>query len=137
VTSDAQLVALWVPEVRAIVVGMVLRPHTRKTLRCRAVGQCDAIGLINDSARLRQERNHLTIAYGMWLTVIGSADEEQRPGPRARLPSCPRASGIAKALRNAKDRHERSIEGESTVKVADANEDVGEHCERLALLLAD
>src|SRR5262245_27178480 len=123
-TDDADLVALRVAEVRAIVVRMVLRPHARRTLRNSAIGQCDAVDLINHGASLGKEGNHLTVAYCVGLFVVGHADEEQWPGFRMRLPARPRARTLAEALLNAKDRHKRSVEGKSALEITDTDEDV-------------
>src|SRR4051812_7999645 len=130
-TGDADLIALCVTEVRAIVVGVVLRPQTRCTLRCAAVGDGDTVSLVNRGASRREECNHLTIADGVGLSAVRCADDEQRPGFRMRLPTGPRPFTLTETLLNAEYRHKRSVESKSALEVVDADEDVREHAMRL------
>lgn len=124
-TGYAELVTFGVSEVRAIVVGVVLRPKPRFALRRATAGERDGVSFVNDGSRLCQERDHLTVTCGV-LPIKRSADEEERSGSRMRLPTSPRAFSVAEALLHTYYGHQRSIEGQRAFEVFDADEDVRE-----------
>ena len=80
---------------------VVLGPQTGRPFGRATVLQCDGMGLVHDGAGLCEKRDHLTVAGLRLLFVVRLADEEQWPGPRSRLPACPRAISFAKARRDA------------------------------------
>ena len=122
--SNTELVSLGISEIRAIVVLVILRPQARRSLRCAPVGKSDGESLIDERSTLRQKRDHLPIARLVRLPIEGLADEEERPWTGVRLPARPRTTALTEASLDAESDHQRVVEGERTVEVFDANEDV-------------
>ena len=60
--DHTEFVPVEVAEVRAIVVGVVLRPKTWRALRVGAELQSQRIGSLDELTRRGHERNHLAIA---------------------------------------------------------------------------
>ena len=79
--GNTEFVSLRIPEVRAIVVRVILRPQAGRSFRCASVGKSDCEGSIHDGSALREERDHLAVARLVKLPVEGRANEEE--GPRA------------------------------------------------------
>jgi hypothetical protein len=125
--NDAELVAIRVSEVSAVVVGMILRPKAWLALARAAIRQCNSICTIYDFASAGQERGHLTIAGIMGLLVVRALDNKQWPGIRRRLPTRPGVFGVYKSRINAERFHQGAVESHSPIKIADADYDVGEH----------
>ena len=76
----AHLVPFGVAKVGAEVVGVVLRAQAwRAFWRC-AVGQCHRKGAHDHFSALGEERDHLPIAGGVCLRVVGLADQKQGRG---------------------------------------------------------
>jgi hypothetical protein len=123
-TSNAELVSIGVPEVGAIVVLVILRPQARRSFRCASVGERDCDGCIYKRPAFREECDHLTVAWLARLLIERPANEKERPRTGMRLPPCPRAAVVTEASLDAQGSHQRVVESECTVEVADANEDV-------------
>jgi len=132
VARDTDLVAFRVSEVGAIVVGVVLGPQARSTLRCASARQCHGISLIDRLAAPCEESDHLTVADHVRFIVIGLSNEEERAWFRMRLPSGPGPFCLAEAFLDAEHWHERSVESESAIEVAYADKHVREHAGCLA-----
>ena len=123
---DTELVAFGVAEVRAIVVGMVLRPQTGSTLRDPPIGKSYCMSLVDHRSAAGKKGDHLPVADFLGLRVVGLADEEQRPWVWMRLPACPGTLPLAEALLHAKHWHQRAVERKRAIEILDADEDVRE-----------
>jgi len=127
VTDNAELVALGVSQVGAIVVGMVFGPHSWWPLGSTTVGERDCVGLVDDGSAAGKKSDHLTVSGFVELRVVGFPDEEQRSRVGMRLPTSPWTLQLAKPLLHSENGHQSAVEGERSVKVLDADEDVREH----------
>jgi hypothetical protein len=78
-TSNAELIAIGITKIRAIVMGMVLGPQTWFALTSASAGQSQCMDLVNLLSRTGQEGNHLPIACLVRLLVEGTSDDKQRP----------------------------------------------------------
>ena len=61
-TSYAELVAVGVSEVHAVVVLVVLGSQAGCTFRRAAVCECHGVGLVNEGSAPGKESNHLTVS---------------------------------------------------------------------------
>jgi hypothetical protein len=77
-TSNTELVALRVPEVRAVVVRVVLGAKTWRPLRTSSVSQSHRVCLIDCDSVLREKGDHLSITDLMPLMIVWFADQEER-----------------------------------------------------------
>jgi len=125
--GDAELISVGIPKVRAIVVIVVLRSQPWFTLRRAAVCECDSIGSVDDRSALRVKGDHLTISAFMRQFVVGYADEEKWSRTRSGLPAGPWTLALTEASIDAEDGHQRIVERQRAVEVADAYEDVRKH----------
>ncbi len=96
--DDAELVALGISEVGAIVVLVVFRARTWCALGTTPTCQCCRVNRIDNASALRLKSHHLTVTGLMLRPIVWRADEKQWPRPRNCLPSSPRPRGINKAL---------------------------------------
>ena len=126
-TGYAEFISIWVPEVRAIVMLVVLGPQARSTFRRASVRQGGSESPVDDSAVFREEGYHLAVARLVRLVVVGPSDQKQRPRAWRGLPARPGAIMLAEAALNAENGHQRVIEGQSPIEIGDAYEDMGVH----------
>lgn len=106
---------------------VVLGPQARRTFRRAAKLERHGIGLNHNGAGFCEKRKHVTIAGLRVLFVERFTDEEQWPGPQSRLPTSPRAVSFTEAWCNAECGHQRVVENQCSVEVADADRCMGEH----------
>src|SRR5471032_1619418 len=78
VAADAQLVAVTIAEVGAIIIGVVMRPQARRAFTDGALRQHRCVAAIHLRAAAGQEGDHLSIAGRCLQTVVGRAQHEQR-----------------------------------------------------------
>jgi hypothetical protein len=72
----------------------------------------------------RRERNHLTIACRLRLTIMRRADYKKWAGTIGTVPASPRPFGLAKATLDPHTVHDRGVEVQATVKVRHAYKNV-------------
>ena len=125
---DAELVAIGIPEVRAVVVLVILRPHARRSFRDTTASNSHIERFIHNGARRCKESHHLPVTCDMGFAIIRSPDEQQRARAGRGLPACPRALSFAEARLNTENCGERRVEAHRSLEVGNADEDVGEHC---------
>jgi len=77
--GDTDLIALRISEVRAVVVGVVLRSQTRRSFVFAAECERRSVSRIDLAPVCGKERNHLAIAWLMRILVVWRADEEEWP----------------------------------------------------------
>ena len=120
----ADLVAVRISEVGAVVVGVVLRTQARRPFVFASVCERSTVCCINLALVRGKERHHLTVSRLVRVLVVGRADEEKWPRLRRRLPTCPRAASVKEPLLDAQFTEHRLIEGKSAIEVRDCGEDV-------------
>jgi hypothetical protein len=123
--SHTQLVSIRVFEIRAVVVGVVLRPQPRRPVAMAAVGDGRRVRGIHLRTGAGGKGRHLAVARRV-QTFKGAADEKKRARVGVALPSGPGLGGVNKTRLNAQCRHHGLVEGEGAVEVGDADVDVGE-----------
>ena len=123
-TRHAKLVSVRILEIRAVVVLVVLRPQTRRTLRGTAVCKRYSIGSVDDGSALRKKSDHLSVSGIVRCAVVGRPDEKERSRTRIRLPARPGTLALAEASRDPKRRHQWIVEAQCAIEVANADEDV-------------
>src|SRR5260370_9017034 len=85
-TDDADLVAVGIPEIGAIIVGMIVRAQARRTLVLAAGRQACLVGGVDGSAVGRVQADGDAVAHAGRLLVERTDDPELRP-PAARAPA--------------------------------------------------
>ena len=75
-THNTQLIALGVPEIRAIVIRVILRPKPGWPLRSSPVSNRYLVSLIHNAAMFSNKCNHLTIARLVRVLVMRLAYHE-------------------------------------------------------------
>jgi len=127
VASDTELVSIWVSEVGAIVVLVVLGPQTGQAFGCAAMRECSLVRAVYERAIACEERNHLSIPGIVRLFVKWPSDKKQWSSFSRSLPTCPWTSAVAEASFEPQAVHNGAVERESTLEVCDAYEDVRKH----------
>lgn len=122
--NHADLVALGIPEIGAVVVGVVLRPQPRSAFVRTAIQQGCCMSSVDLLPGACEEGKHLTIARLVRLSVERRRDHEEWPGFRGRLPSCPGAAPVDKALLYPQCVQNCAIEAQRTLEVCNAGDDV-------------
>ncbi len=79
VAANAQLIAVQVPEICTIVVGMVVWSQARFTFASRAIRDGSRVAPINSIPVRSEQCHHLPIARCSAFTVVRTADKEKRP----------------------------------------------------------
>jgi hypothetical protein len=123
--SHTQLVSIRVFEIRAVVVGVVVRPQPGRPVATAAVGDGRCVYGVHLRTGAGGKGRHLTVARRV-LTFKGAADEKKRAWVGVALPSGPGLGGVDKTRLNAQRRHYGLVKGQGAVKVGDADVDVGE-----------
>src|SRR5882762_3724931 len=85
-TGNADLVAVGVAEVGAVVVWVVMRSQPRWTFARTSMPQSGLVALSDRRAVPGHEGNHLAVARIMRLTVVGLANDEKRARPPGAMP---------------------------------------------------
>ena len=124
VTGGTKLVSIWISEVSAIVMLVVLGPQTGRTFGRTTVGERYGVDMIYRSSAHCEECDHLAVATLMRLLVVGLANEEQWPRIGRRLPTSPRQLRIAEARFDAECGHYGVVERKSAVEIGHADKDV-------------
>jgi hypothetical protein len=125
--SDTNLVAVGITKIRTVVVGMVLRPQPGRAFTAAAMGQRNLMSCPHKRPVCGHERHHLPVARMVRLTVLRLADHKKRAGSTGAVPAGPRFVSLAKTKLEVEALHQRAVKVESSIKVAHADEDVGEH----------
>src|SRR6202012_409908 len=76
-TAHAELVAVRIAKVSAVVVRVILRTQTRRPLARAAVSERRGVRAIDRGAVGGEQGDHLTVAGRRWLAVVRLADHEQ------------------------------------------------------------
>jgi len=127
VAADAELVAIQVTEICAIVVRMIVRPETGLTFASCTI--CDGTGVapVHRTSVRSEQCHHLSIARCSALTVVRTADKEKRPVPTGLHPTRPWFLRLGKLQREPKLIHHTAVKGECAFKVSDSNMDMRKH----------
>jgi hypothetical protein len=126
-TRHSKLVAFWIPNIRAVVVGVVLRSQAGRTLTGATVCQSGLVGSTDLLSTCSQERNHLPIPRIVRLTVVGLANDKKWARPALTVPAGPGALRLRKAKLISKATHHCVVERERSLEVTDTDKDVGQH----------
>lgn len=126
-TDYAQLVAVEITKVCAVVVGVIVRTQARLTFTGPALSDSKLVRAIDRCLVFCHEGYHLTIAGGVGCTIKWATNDEQWAPASLLLPSGPTVLWIEESLPQPKRFHQRRVEGMSTAEIADTNEDVREH----------
>lgn len=78
-TGYAKLVSVWISEICAVIVLVILEPQAWRSLAGATVGQRDCECLLDDRSTLRKKGHHLAVATFVWKLIVGLADEKERP----------------------------------------------------------
>lgn len=124
VAADANLVAVQVPYVSAIEVGMVLRAEPRRALIPAAQGGGAAMERDDLSPATCRQGDHLAVSRSGRLPVVRSADHEERSLGFSRLPGGPRPGQIGETMAPAQFRQHRGVQLKRSLKVANADVDM-------------
>jgi hypothetical protein len=127
VATDAELVAIQVTEICAIVVRMIVRPETGLTFASCTI--CDGTGVapVHRTSVRSEQCHHLSIARCSALTVVRTADKEKRPVLTGLHPTRPWFLRLGKLQREPKLIHHTAVKGECAFKVSDSNMDMRKH----------
>jgi hypothetical protein len=79
VTGDTELVPLWISEVRAIVVPVVLGPQAGRAFGRATVGKSYRVGFVYQGSTLCEKGDHLAVPSLVCVLVVRRANEEERP----------------------------------------------------------
>jgi hypothetical protein len=120
----AKLVCVWISEIRAVVVLVILGPQAWRSLGGATIGQRDRESLLDGHPALRKEGHHLAVATFVRKLVVGLADEKERPWTWLRLPTCPGTIRFAEASLDSEGCHQWIVEGQCALEIANANEDM-------------
>jgi|SRR5450830_155482 len=133
-TSNAELVSIWVSKVRAIVIGMVLRAKPWRAFAGAAILQGNLMCRSDRSLRSRCEGNHLPIPGVMWLPVMRLANDKEWAFPTGAVPSGPRLLVFTESQFDTEAVHHGAVEVQGAVEVAHAHEDMRKHIGSLTCL---
>lgn len=120
----AKLVPVWISEIRAVVVLVILGPQTWCSLGGATISQRDRESLLDDGSTLGKKGHHLAVATFVWKLVVGLADEKKWPWTWLRLPACPRTIRFAEASLDSEGFHQWIVKDQCALEIANANEDM-------------
>jgi hypothetical protein len=93
-TADADLVSVWISEVCAIVMGVILRSEPWQPRTTATIRQGGGMTAVNGVACRCQESGHMPVARASRLTIEWQPDEEQRPFGGCSAPPRPEPFGL-------------------------------------------
>lgn len=126
-TTDAELVAVGITEIGAIVVGMVLRSQPRLAFAVSAIRDRDAVTFVDGGSGGSEQCHHLPISCRGAFAVVGTPDKKKRPRGVRWSPAGPGFLRLRKFEREAEFVHDDRIEGEGAGEIRDADEDMRQH----------
>src|SRR5450830_79708 len=133
-TSNAELVPIWVSKVRAIVIGMVLRAKPWRAFAGASILQGKLMRHSNSGPGSRCEGNHLPIPGVMRLPVMGLANDKEWALPICAMPSRPWLVWFIESQFDTEAVHHGAVEVQSAVEIAHTHENMGKHVGSLACL---
>src|SRR6478752_7669429 len=87
--ADAELVAVWIPYIRAVIVRMIFGPRSGRSLVAAAMPERQRMALTDQGPIGGQEGDHLAIAGCRGRAVVGLPDDEERSRVSRLLPPGP------------------------------------------------
>jgi hypothetical protein len=125
--SNTELVAIRVAEIRAIVVGVIMRSQSRLALALSTVSDGPGVAPVNGIPAGGEQRDHLPIARRSALAIVGMADKDKRPRHAGSHPAGPGFFRLGKLQRKAKLFHHALVEGKRALEIGDSDTDVRDH----------
>ena len=126
-TAYANLVSIRVSEVRAVVVRVIVRPQSRRTIAAAAVRNGRRVATVDRLARRRKKRCHMSVAGRGWLPVERETDEKKRPVVAPSAPSRPRLFRSENLHFKLKLAEHSSVKLIRPNEVSNANVDMRQH----------
>ncbi len=125
--TNAQLVAVRVAEVGAVIIRMVVRAQSGRPFAGAAMRQRDRVGLVDGGAGGRQQRRHLAVAGLRRMAVEWLGNNEQGPGCIGADPAGPALAAVAEFELQAERSHQRRVESKRALEAGNADNDMREH----------
>jgi hypothetical protein len=125
--GNTEFVSVRVAKVRAVVVLMILRTQPRRAFTGAAIVQRYLVGRTNGRPGGRCEGNHLPIAWMVWLSVKGLADDEEGARIARTVPTRPWSLSVTESQLNPQTAHHGIVEAQGALEIANADKDMGKH----------
>jgi len=119
--SNTELVAIRVAEIRAIVVGVIMRSQSRLALALSTVSDGPGVAPVNGIPAGGEQGDHLPIAGSGALAVVRMADQEKRPVEPRPHPAGPWLFRLGKFQGKAEFLHRALIEMERTLVIGNSD----------------
>lgn len=110
VTHDTEFVAVEIPKIRAVVVGVIVRPQTGRPFTAGACGESQREGPIDGGSVTDGNRHHASVAGRCSISVERRPDEKERATPFSRLPDCQLRVAVGMPAHPTKFSHQDGIE---------------------------
>ena len=136
-TRDAVLVSIQIAKVGAVIVFVILRSWTGRTLAGTAIRKGDCVNRPHHFMTRGQKRHHLTVARMMRVAIMGLTNDKVGTCSPLAVPTRPWTTCVVKAELVPKLKHNGTVEAKRSIKVSDADKYMGEQSGSCGLAMCD
>jgi hypothetical protein len=126
--ANAQLVAVWVAEISAVVVGVIVRPKPRGPLTSGATHDRSRVATVYGISARSKQRHHLPIARCGGLTIVGTPNQEEGSILTGLYPPGPLVLRLEKLECITEFIHHAAIKLECALDDSNSDMHVRQHC---------